>query len=73
MSLIYNNICTFFLVISIYISYDIWLKWSITIEKFTKYDTIYNTGLWKVMLFEMVINAVAPSPFFDGHKYHEYV
>lgn len=25
------------------------------------------------MVFEMVINVVAPNPFFDGMKYQEYV
>lgn len=32
-----------------------------------------NTGLWKEMMLEMIINAIAPMPFLDGIKYREYV
>ena len=42
-------------------------------EKYTKFDNLINTGIWQTMLLEMVINAIAPSPFFDGWKYTEYV
>ena len=40
---------------------------------YTEYDTLVNTGLWKSMVFEMAVNAVAPNPLFDGWKYQEYV
>ena len=72
-ALFYNTISTIFLILSIYIRYDIWLQWSITIEKYTIYDTIYNTGIWKNMLVEIVVNILAPTPFFDGWKYTEKV
>ena len=56
---------------SIYIRYDIWLKWSITVQKYTVYDNLYNTGLWRIMLVEMFINMIAPYPFLDGYIYEE--
>ena len=41
--------------------------------KYTKFDNMINTGLWKEMMLEMFINAIAPMPILDGIKYHEYV
>ena len=32
-----------------------------------------NTGLWKYMLFEMIINLIAPFPFLNGIKVEENV
>ena len=69
----YNILCTTFLCISIYIRYDIWLQWSVTVEKYTKFDNLLNTGLWKEMLIEILINSIAPMPFLDGIKYRENV
>jgi len=43
------------------------------VNKFTKYDTLMNTGLWKSMVFEMVICMVAPYPFLHDKLYVEYV
>ena len=40
----YNIMCTVLLVISLYIRFDLWLKWSISIDRFTKYDTVVSTG-----------------------------
>jgi hypothetical protein len=45
----------------------------VTVEKFTKFDNLINTGLWKEMLIEILINAIAPMPFLDGYKYREEV
>ena len=72
-ALTYNFICTAFLLFSCYVRYQIWLEWSTSINKFTRMDTLVNTGLWKYMAFEMLINAIAPYPFFEGIKYTEYV
>ena len=72
-ALIYNMACTVFLLVSIYIRYDLWLEWSKTVQRYTKYDTLVNTGLWKSLLLEMIICIIAPVPFLDGIKYKEYV
>ena len=58
---------------SIYIRYDFWLSWNKSVNKLTQYDTLINTGLWKSMLFEMVLGAIAPYPFLNDTKYVEYV
>lgn len=68
-----NFMCTLFLVFSIYSRYDLWLKWSITMQEFTIYDDLYNTGIYKEMIAEMFLNIIAPMPFFNGKKYEEYV
>lgn len=72
-ALVYNMLCTICLVISIYWRYDIWLKWSITVQRYTTYDTLINTGVWKYVVGEIIVNIVAPYPFFEGMKYREYV
>jgi hypothetical protein len=69
----YSGTCTFMLIISIYIRYVLWLQWAKTVEKYTKYDGFINTGLWKEVLLEILINLVSPMPFFNGIKYTEYV
>ena len=64
-------VCTICLIISLYIRYDIWLQWSKTIERYTKYDNFINTGLWKNLLIEVIINLISPYPYFDGKMYTE--
>lgn len=56
---IYNQICTLFLILSIYIKYDLQLKWSISVCMFTQYDTLGTTGLWKTMLFEILLCSIS--------------
>mmetsp|Transcript_35663 Transcript_35663/g.54567 ORF Transcript_35663/g.54567 Transcript_35663/m.54567 type:complete len:111 (+) Transcript_35663:568-900(+) len=68
---IYNMTCSFFLAISIYTRYDIWLAWSKSIQKYTMYDNLINTGLYKNMLCEIVINVIAPYSFLKGIVYKE--
>ena len=72
-ALTYNFICTILLLFSNFVRYEIWLDWSTSINKFTRMDTLVNTGLWKYMAFEMLVNAIAPNPFLEGVKYTEYV
>lgn len=71
-ALVYNLFCTLFLVISLFTRYDLWLRWCISVRRYSKMDTLYTTGLWKNLLFECVLNVVAPYHFFDGIKYVEY-
>ena len=72
-ALTYNFICTILLLFSNYVRYELWLEWSTSINKFTRMDTLLNTGLWKYMVLEMLVNAIAPNPFLEGVKYTEYV
>ena len=70
---LYNMMCTIFLEFSIYIRYDVRLKWCKSVGKYTKFDTLSNIGLWKQMLFEMICCLIAPYPFLVGVNYKEYV
>ena len=56
---------------STYIRYDLWLSWSKSVNQYTKFDTLMTTGLWKYMIFEICLGAIAPYPFLDGIKYRE--
>ena len=68
-----SQLCTFLLMFSICIRSHIWLKWAITVQKYTTYDTLINTGMWKGMIFEIVINSISPIPLLKGLKYKETV
>ena len=70
---IYNVICTVFLIMSILIKYDLQLRWSVSVCMFTQFDTLTTTGLWKSMIFEVIICLVATYPFFVGIDIEEYV
>lgn len=70
---VYETTCTVFLSVSIFIRYDLWLKWAKTVDMYTQFDTLVNTGLWKYLIYEMGICFLAPYPFFDGLKYRESV
>ena len=62
-----NHMCTVMLVFSIYIRYDLWLQWQITLKrKFTKYDNLHNTSLWVNLVFEQLLCLVAPNSFLKG-------
>jgi hypothetical protein len=67
-----NMTCTFCLVFSIYVRYDVWLTWSKSIRQFTNMDDLVNTGVCKTMLIEILICLVAPYPFFNNSQYIEY-
>jgi hypothetical protein len=54
------------------VRYDIWFKWQQAIEEFSMFDDIFNTGVWKWLLFELLINNISPYRFLDGYKYVEY-
>lgn len=69
----YNLMCTIFLLFSVFIRYDLWLSWSKSVNRFTSFDTLSNTGLWKYMIMEILICAIAPYPFLNGVYYIEVV
>jgi hypothetical protein len=55
-----NNVTNIFMVVSLYIKHDLWLAWSISIEKYSQYDTLINTGAWKIILAEIIISLISP-------------
>eukprot|EP00347_Sterkiella_histriomuscorum_P010295 403376853 len=71
--LAYNCFCTLGLILSIYFRYDLTLKWYISKGLLTEFDTISNTGWWKGMICEIIINIVAPYPFLYNVKYVEHI
>ena len=71
-SVIFSVMCNIFLAISIYLRYDIWFKWSKSVERFSKFDTLINTGQWKPMVGEMIILLIAPTPMLEEVEYTEY-
>jgi len=73
MALIYDMFCTICLVISLYTRYDLWLLWSKSVGRFTEFDTLITTNLWRSLALEIVVSVIAPYPFFDGLMYEEYV
>lgn len=68
-----NFVCTMFLLFSLYVRYDLWLEWSISVKAYTNYDTLRNTGLWKYLALELIICAISPNSFLYGFKVNEYV
>ena len=71
-ALVYNFFCTLFLIISLITRYDLWLRWCISVKRYSAMDTLVTTGLWKNLVFECLINVVSPQYIFDGIKYVEY-
>lgn len=63
---IYIMITTCFLVFSIYVRYQLWIKWAISTNKFTKFDTLSTTGIWKPMVVEIILNSITPNTAFEG-------
>ena len=69
----YSVMCTIFLILSIYIRYDLWLKWSVSVNMIGPLDNLYSTGLWKYCLVEMGLCSISPLPFLKGFMYGEHV
>lgn len=62
-----SMLCTLFLLFSIYMRYDLWLRWKISLESlYTIHDTLTNTGIIKQIYFEQFLCLLAPYPFLDG-------
>jgi hypothetical protein len=47
LGLIYNCLCTICLLISVTMRYELSLRWSITVQRYTAYDNLINTGIWR--------------------------
>jgi hypothetical protein len=69
----YNCLCTLGLMCSIYFRYNLQLRWLISRGLLTEYDNLINTGWWKDMVCEMLVNVIAPYPFLYDIKYKETV
>lgn len=63
---------TILLLINIFFSYKKDLKIKILRGESATNDDLLNTGKWKVMIFEFVLNLIAPMPFLYDIEYNEY-
>ena len=70
--LIYNCFCTIGLIMSIYIRYDLYLKWNISRGTLIEYDTLWGTGQWKFLVIEILLVIVAPYPYLYNITFQEY-
>ena len=68
----FTVLCNILVVFSVYIRWDLWFKWSIQIQKFSRYDTLANTGHVKWIVAEMIILLIGPTFVLDGVTYTEY-
>ena len=69
-----HMLCSIFLTFSIYSRYDIKMKWDIKSKIYTPYDNLINTGVWRPLLFEMVITEMIKFNFLKiwiNHKSHQ--
>jgi hypothetical protein len=69
MVLFYNVVCTIGLCLSIYIRYDLYLEWNKSRGLLTEYDNLRNTGMWKYLIFELILVVIAPYPYLYDVKY----
>jgi hypothetical protein len=68
-----NVFATLCLWCSIWSNYQLTVRWNRTRRILTKHETLFNTGLYKSAIFEMIIGAVQPYPFLYNVVYHEYL
>lgn len=67
-----NTATNIFMVSSLYIKHDLWLQWSISISKFSKYDTLINTGGWQSLIIEIIISLISPIHQLEDYWYEEW-
>jgi hypothetical protein len=63
---------TLILAISLIANAQMWIRWKVHKHVFNSKDTIFNTGMYKTIMAEILILLVQPYPFLDGVKYKEY-
>ena len=55
--------------INLYFEYKIFLRWRKSQGKYSIYADLITTGLWKQMIFELIIVLFTPYPFFELEPY----
>lgn len=63
---------TLALLLSIYFSYSLWLWWKKTEGAYFVADDLINTGIWKQMVCEILLNVISPMPFLYKISYNDY-
>jgi hypothetical protein len=59
------------LLTSISLRHYLYFKWLQAKKFITQYDTLGNTGLWKPLIIEIVLNLIMPYPFINDYTYYE--
>lgn len=60
------------MLLSIFIRYDLQLKWYTSRGLLTEYDNLKSTGWWQSLVVEFILVIIAPYPGLDKIQYHEY-
>lgn len=63
-----STICVY---IALVVRYSLVLHLSKARGFYSKYDTMVNTGLYKFLIFEIIINSITPFPFIWDETYQE--
>ncbi len=61
-----------FLFTSIVLRHYIYFKWLHSKKLITQYDTLRNTGEWKVIVKEVLVCMIMPFPFLNNYIYKEF-
>lgn len=67
-----NFVMTILLVLSLYISYRMYVNWLKSRNLLTEQDGMWNSGVWRIVAAECTMCAVCPLPFFWKMTYGEY-
>jgi len=68
---IITNVSTIPLMLSIVAKRLLFIRWMKTKKYLTELDNLYNTGIFKRMIFEILMCLVMPYPFFYDYTYKE--
>ena len=66
-----NSFINIALVFSLYVNYDLYLRWSQISGSCSPFDNLKNTGMWKKLVVEITINMLSPYQMLKGIKYLE--
>ena len=49
----------------------LYIRWQVKKQTFSEMDTIFNTGIWKMMTLEILMSLIMPYPHLYGKTYYE--
>ena len=63
--------CNCLLLTSIILRHHLYFNWMHAKKFITGYDTLGNTGEWKNLALELILNVIMPYPFINDYVYYE--
>lgn len=69
----YSLFCTLATCFGLYTRYVLYLDWFKSRGLLTEFETVQSTGWWKQLSYEIIIVIIAPLPYLEDYRYHEYV